>query len=446
MKPSNVSGFCATILMISTVVSNRSFTIANNIFKNSSLAFHLISIRHKMIRRQNIRLVSTFSSRKPVAEVGSSVPTKYYHGPVINRFEGRTHLDDVEDAVNTALLHFQPQMQQETAMKGVNRMESDSNECENVMQHEGRMILNTPQYILSFPAEDRECISVASNLKRRLDNFKRSGVNCRRCWLQKKHCVCSFCPPLEPYIDGLGRLEDEQKTESCVGIPNVNRLFLLTHHKEICLAVDTAKLIVSSFPTTSRLVVSGIGRDFQPAMGEMMDAVSNAVEKKNNASKCLILFPTEDAKTFADITSAIHDDESIDEAEANIDDGWDVIVIDGTWVQARKMHAKYFAGFSGGSLYRVQLNSDAVKVLDGNNVNVREECDGSGGEYSEEIVRGHQLRRHPIKWREISTLEATRLLLEDMHTNVFHKLSKAMAKYHDIGNEHAIRQLGPLRS
>mmetsp|Transcript_11516 Transcript_11516/g.21441 ORF Transcript_11516/g.21441 Transcript_11516/m.21441 type:complete len:182 (+) Transcript_11516:195-740(+) len=181
-------------------------------------------------------------------------------------------------------------------------------------------------------------------------------------------------------------------------------------------------------------------------MGEMMDAVSNAVEKKNNASKCLILFPTEDAKTFADITSAIHDDESIDEAEANIDDGWDVIVIDGTWVQARKMHAKYFAGFSGGSLYRVQLNSDAVKVLDGNNVNVREECDGSGGEYSEEIVRGHQLRRHPIKWREISTLEATRLLLEDMHTNVFHKLSKAMAKYHDIGNEHAIRQLGPLRS
>ncbi len=141
-----------------------------------------------------------------------------------------------------------------------------------------------------------------------------------------------------------------------------------------------------------------------------MDAVANAVEKKNNAdaSKCLILFPTEDAKTFDDIaadatTSAIREDRSIDGEESKIDGGWDVIVIDGTWVQARKMHAKYFARFGGGALYRVRLSSEAVTLLDGKNVGATDECDGRDGEYSKEVARGHQLRRHPIKVRKISS-------------------------------------------
>ena len=51
-----------------------------------------------------------------------------------------------------------------------------------------------------------------------------------------------------------------------------------------------------------------------------------------------------------------------------------------------------------------------------------------------------------IKWREISTLEATRLLLIDIHANgQFDNQSKAMAHYQEIGNEAAKRQLGPLR-
>ncbi|KAL7464661.1 hypothetical protein ACHAXS_005000 [Conticribra weissflogii] len=441
MKPSQSQGL---ILMISTVIINRSLSAAktNIISSKYTLAFHSSSIRRIHTRRPNTPLVFPRSSRND--EITS---IENGHGPVIHRSECRTHLDDVEDAVNAALSHFRPRLPRASAM-----MEGDRNSCERaVRQHDPIPLLDSPQNILSFPAEDRECISVAGNLKRRLDNFERSGVNCRRCWLQKKHCVCSSCPPLEPTVEK-GRSEDAQTTESCVGIPNVNRLFLLTHHKEICLAVDTAKLIVSSFPSTSRLVVSGIGREFQPAMGEMMDAVANAVEKKNNAhaSKCLILFPTEDAKTFDDIaadatTSAIREDRSIDGEESKIDGGWDVIVIDGTWVQARKMHAKYFARFGGGALYRVRLSSEAVTLLDGKNVGATDECDGRDGEYSKEGVRGHQLRRHPIKWREISTLEATRLLLEDMHKDVFHGQSEAMAKYHDIGNEHAIRQLGPLR-
>ena len=226
-----------------------------------------------------------------------------------------------------------------------------------------------------------------------------------------------------------------------------------THHKEICLTVDTAKLIMAAFPTTTRLVVSGIGREYQRNMDEMLNAVSNAAansiigndrSSSNAGSKCLILFPTEDALTFDDIREDISAKITADD---NIDDerGWDVVVIDGTWSQARKMHAKYLQEYSGGCLYRVQLSNEAVKALDGgNSINLDGGSDDNNG--ISNSIGGHQLRRHPIKWREISTLEATRLLFNDMHTNgQFDKQSQAMTYYQKIGNDAALRQLGPPR-
>lgn len=174
-------------------------------------------------------------------------------------------------------------------------------------------------------------------------------------------------------------------------------LYAQTHHKEICLAVDTAKLILAAFPTTTRLVVSGIGPEFQHAMGEMLDAVSAATQQSN--SKCLILFPAEDAMTF----DAIEEDmlrkreEGMDVHQMDVGKGWDVIVIDGTWSQARKMHSKYF-GESEGSLYRVKLSDAAVEALGGSS---KDEIDASGND----IARGHQLRRHPIKVRLIVLYE-----------------------------------------
>lgn len=131
----------------------------------------------------------------------------------------------------------------------------------------------------------------------------------------------------------------------------------------------------------------------------MLDAVSHATtnnrQSMNGKSrKCLILFPTEDAITF----DAIRDDlrgkisSNMDESTTNthidetIDKGWDVIVIDGTWSQARKMHAKYFSCESTENLYRVQLSDDAVNEL-------------GGVEVEESGTKGHQLRRHPIKVR-----------------------------------------------
>ncbi|KAL7502197.1 hypothetical protein ACHAXN_000227, partial [Cyclotella atomus] len=221
--------------------------------------------------------------------------------------------------------------------------------------------MNLHDNILQYPEKDRESIGVASNLQKILDSFGRSGVHCRRCWLQKKHCICETCSDL-----GF--------------IPGVNRLFVLTHHKEICLAVDTAKLIYSSFPKTVDLVISGIPREFQPLMGEMLDVVAAAKAStyqnvaEGIGTKCLILFPTEDAKTFEDIVNdidvAIQDNDKAsnqmqvpDGENEALDQGWNVIVIDGTWSQARKMHAKHFPDESSGMLFRVQLSNDDIQKL-----------------------------------------------------------------------------------
>jgi DTW domain-containing protein YfiP len=190
------------------------------------------------------------------------------------------------------------------------------------------------------------------------------------------------------------------------------------------MVVDTAKIILSSFPNTTRLVVNGIEREFQPSMGEMMDSYTDALAGR---SKCLILFPTDDAKTFDVIEKeSIGQDVNTD----NSDNRWDLIVIDGTWSQARKMHAKHFPEESKEGLYRVQLSVDAVQRLDGD----------------DKDAKGHQLRRHPTKWREISTMEATRLLLKDIHTDgEFEEGSEAMSEFQDILNAAARKQLGPPR-
>jgi len=354
------------------------FSSACNILCNAS------SVRFFVHAFQPIFARRISSIRRLYATLNDS--SKNY-GPVPLRTDAPTHLDGVEDAADAALLYYQSQV-------------SNSN------------ILYSHDTITTFPPADRETIGVASKLRKRLASLARNK-DCRRCWMQRRHCVCGSCPPLE---------EENATTSCCGGIEKVNRLFLLTHHKEICMVVDTAKIILSSFPNTTRLVVNGIGKEFQPSIGEMMGAYNDAL---SGSSKCLILFPTEDAKAFKDIEKEISSSSSYFQQSK-----WDVIVIDGTWNQARKMHQKYFPDSSKGGLHRVQLSSNVVELLGGDNDN----------------IKGHQLRRHPTKWREISTHEATRLLLEDMHTGgQFDEQSKAMSQYQEILNAAARRQLGPPR-
>ena len=91
------------------------------------------------------------------------------------------------------------------------------------------------------------------------------------------------------------------------------------------------------------------------------------------------------------------------------EDKWDVIVIDGTWSHAQKPYSRYIPWKMDGGPTRVQLRDEALALLSTSDSGERNLHDNSSAP-----AAGHQLRRHPIQWKAISTLEAIHLLLNDM--------------------------------
>lgn len=260
--------------------------------------------------------------------------------------------------------------------------------------------------IPDVPHLDREAVGIARNLDRRLRAMRRSG-DCPRCWMQLAHCICDRCPPV-PLFGG----------REGGGGPTVRRIFLIMHHKEIGLKVDTAKLILSAFPDRCRLVVAGIGSRHQDSMRELEEALDGG------RSNCLVLFPDKDAPTFAEICREARPSDRSSLKE------WDVFVPDGTWSQARKIFERLFSSSGGDGdeegARRVQLSSSAVDSLDG----------GSG----------HQLRRHDVAWRQVGTFEATRLFLQDVAEFRGDEDDIARCRtaksYQDVANLACLRELG----
>ena len=317
------------------------------------------------------------------------------------------------------------------------------------------------------PMSKRESLGVANRLNIRLNALNRNN-DCRRCWLQRRHCVCETCIPLEDHNNCM----HSQK----VMLPNITttasigRIFLLMHHKEIGLAVDTAKYILAALPGRCRLVVGGIGEEYQPSMKEMMDSMRSG--DTNHRQRCLVLFPTEDAKPFQELLcdfesnddSSSQEDapssssiQSADDTTSKSDGPYDIVVIDGTWSQARKLHSRLP---TSANVRRVCLSDEAVKIL-GSSTNDHT-CNNN---FASDIMPatgcdGRQLRRHPIKWREVSTLEATRLLLRDMNMAIAGTDSSKssnddddsntvwgrLKEYQCVGDQAARRQLGPPRA
>jgi DTW domain-containing protein YfiP len=224
--------------------------------------------------------------------------------------------------------------------------------------------------VLSLPGPERESVLVARRLWKRLSTLHRKG-GCRRCWLQQAHCIC----------DSIGALQ----------LPlQVNRIFLLTHHKEIGLAVDTAKLILAAYPTQCRLVVGGIPAKFQDSMGEM----EGALTKKTT----IVLFPAENSVTYQEFVSELGWQEPRDGTKL------DLIVLDGTWEQARRLFKRY-------------IPTRATKIQ----LSIHDGLDQTG----------RQMRPHPIPVREIATSHALQLLLRDMDVNGDEVFS-TLDKYHAI--------------
>ena len=321
--------------------------------------------------------------------------------------------------------------------------------------------------ITHVPTRDREAVGIALHLDQRLSALRRNN-DCPYCWMQRTHCVCQNCPTVD---DEVLRNGNNQV---------VNRIFVLMHHKEIALKVDTAKLILTSFPNQCRLVVGGIGPEYQDSMREMLVAI----EESNSSScearrrrKCVVLFPDETSKPFDEIlleekrkltigaaknrlagAAAVGDQDVSDEANETTF-MWDVVVIDGTWTQARRLHTRYLPSEVEGGPRRVRLSDKAVEKLgQSSEMTTTDEAYISS---SEGHNSGHQLRRHVVTWRQVSTFEATRLFLKDIldpeepskggssrdsaESPLLTLPWEQLQSYHVVANEAARRELGPKR-
>ena len=320
------------------------------------------------------------------------------------------------------LLYIFVQSDQTVALTGIQQKRSTAlDEVEStvhrVYEHHNLNIYDDCN-VLDLDPKDRESMGVAIRLQKRLSALERNG-DCRRCWFQRKHCVC-----------------DEIDSQPSISLDSlqIRRIFLYMHHKEVGLAVDTSKYILAAYPDVCKLVVNGISEEFQPAMKEMMEAAMT--------EQCLVLFPSDDASTFKKIHS--ENINVLQECRYEEREGLNIIVIDGTWSQAQKMHGRL-----PNNATRVCLSEEAISTLS-DSVSVCYESDSKSN-----VVKstGHQLRRHPITWKQVSTLEAVRLLLRDI-SNVYkidHESQESSLPWNvlrscqQIGDTAAKKQLGPPR-
>ena len=304
---------------------------------------------------------------------------------------------------------------------------------------------------------EREALGIARHLQTRLRAFRNSG-DCPRCWMQRAHCFCAHCPPIVTTLSS-------SSSSTSVVAQKIRRIFVLFHHKEIALKVDTAKLILAAFEDRARLIVSGVGPQYQDTMKELCDLIDT------HPHTCLVLYPDDErAVTYPELlleqqqqqpreqlqkSSSWHDvdDPTITHDDAVDDDAttsWNLIVLDGTWAQARKSYQRYFAHGNGTLVRRVQLSAEAVEEL--NHRDIRPSPNTGNMNETTTTLMGHQLRRHSIAWRQVGTFEATRLFLRDVgiaHGDLKNDPSAPWAKiqpYQTIANEAARRELGPPRS
>ena len=164
-------------------------------------------------------------------------------------------------------------------------------------------------------------------------------------------------------------------------------------------------------------------------LGAIVESNSTSFEL-GRRQKCLVLFPDETSKPFDEILSEekrklarsaveCRDTGTIQNGDHDVSKQatettilWDIIVIDGTWTQARRLHTRYLPSESEGGPRRVRLSDNAVEKLGETSTTTTADdaSDSSGATYNS----GHQLRRHAVTWRQVSTFEATRLFLKDI--------------------------------
>jgi hypothetical protein len=317
-----------------------------------------------------------------------------------------------------------------------------------------------------LPEAAREAVGVARHLDQRLANARRNN-DCRTCWLQRAHCICQDCPPAVRDVADSDTIQDDTPSKSN-RVARLRRLFLVYHHKEICLAVDTAKLLASTLYSSQlnssqvRVVVGGIPAEFQESMKELEEAVQGQQQAGGGSSSCLVLFPDDTARTWNDFQLEQQqrpiqndsDDSQIENETAETAD-YDVIVLDGTWEQARKLYRRYVPDEASGGPHRIQLELEALERIVTGVTRVAGGSGSSNGGEKDDVSTdndnanasgtgtGRQLRRHPVLWREIGTTAATGSLLQDMDPDG--PWETILAQYQQRADAGARAQLGAPR-
>jgi DTW domain-containing protein YfiP len=382
--------------------------------------------------------------------------------------------------------------------------------------------------IMALPeGTEREAFGIARHLHRRLSSLRRNN-DCPRCWMQRAHCICSHCKPVvssstttisigdhdhnsndinnhnnNNNSDNNNNNNNNQTTNSVGGdgsssgrssSSTLRRIFLIMHHKEIGLKVDTAKLILASFPFQCELVIGGVGPEYQHSMKDLLESIDDPTITS------LVLFPDESANTLNEIimmndvvgSNSENNNNNTNKSSSNggrnlqndkkrqilcddkedhnnnNNDCYDLIVLDGTWAQARKFHSRYFPSSVEDDennnddndndddytfhhsrrkkkLRHVKLSEESVQLLQDGSTQTGE----------------HQLRRHEIPWRQVGTFEAFRLFLRDWsrefpNNNNFANIKEndddsnveaweKIGLYQRIANDAARRELPPSR-
>jgi DTW domain-containing protein YfiP len=303
--------------------------------------------------------------------------------------------------------------------------------------------------IQDVDAPARQAVGVARHLQRRIRAAQRNN-DCPTCWLQRAHCICSDCPAIidNSEHDNDNSAHDNGSEHNGLKVARLRRLFLVYHHKEICLAVDTAKLLASTLPKSQvRVVVGGIPAVFQDSMKELEEALCQP------SGSCLVLYPDETARTWQEFQeqeqekhansakSKSNDANNQHPHDTETESAYDVIVLDGTWEQARKLYRRYIPDEASGGPLRIQLEPQALdRIVSGSH----DDCNAtSTTSASIPASTGRQLRRHPVLWREIATTAATRCLLQDMDPDG--PWEEVLATYQQRADAAARAQLGAPR-
>jgi len=138
----------------------------------------------------------------------------------------------------------------------------------------------------------------------------RKDMQCKWCWLQMDHCLCSSLPISQYPL---------KRT----------KIIMLLHYKEYRRASNTAKIIMHTLPTQPIYLY---------AYKKHMQELENELAK---TKKAFVLFPSDRAVTFQQHFAEFQPNEIQSENAllGSEEDPLTIVVVDGTWRDARKIYS-----------------------------------------------------------------------------------------------------------